>query len=158
MLVSSSTSPKDNSLSPLSLRARSPKRAGHLGASRVKDGLAIGPLRATSGPPGAMGLRRPSAGQQRGASLLDLPASGRGLLDQLRTQPRGSSPLTAGLGRGSGSGPVSMGALMARQNSSLPRFQQIDRQSRFLQASSNPQRSGGGFGLSLSSGVLSLLG
>ena len=167
MLVSPSTA-RNQSVSPLNLRARSPKRAGRLGVGRVKDGLAIGPLRATSGPPGggvvsaasgAMGLRQPAQSQGGGASLLDLPASGQGLLDQLRAQPRGASPLTAGLARGSASRPASMGVLQARQTSSLSRFQQLDRQSRFLRASSNPQRTNGGFGLPLSSAVvLSLLG
>ena len=167
MLVSPNTSLKGSGISPLNLRARSPKRAGRLGLSRVKDGLAIGPLRATGGPPGGgvvtaasggVGVRQPAASQGSGASLLDLPASGQGLLDQLRIQSRGASPLSAGLGRGSSSGPLSMGALQARHTTSLARFQQIDRQSRFLQASSSPLRSNGGFGLSLSTGVLSLLG
>ena len=168
MLVPPHDSSQGNSFSLKDLRAHSLKRAGRLGAGRVKSGLSIGSLRATSGPPsnglspagaaGTTGLQRTVQGQE--ASLLDLPADGQDLVAHLRAQVRSTSPLTAGVAgqEATRSAPVSMEVLQARQNQARQRFQQLDRQSRFLHASSHPLRQNNGFGLKPSATTLNLLG
>lgn len=75
------------------------RRSRSSSANRLRDGLSIAPLRATSGPPaGAEAVNAASVEPDRGrrsASLLDLPSSGRSLVDRLRAQIRPSSPLNA---------------------------------------------------------------
>lgn len=159
MLVSPVDSAPENTLS--ALRSRSPKRAGHLGIGRVKDGLTIGSLRATSGPPGGGLLSGNSTGvrQGGGTSLLDASENGQGLIAQLRSQVGSHSPLKAGMfGGGQKSGPLSMGVLQARQSQMQRGFQRIDGQSRFLQASGNPLRQKSGFQPRLFTSTLSLVG
>jgi hypothetical protein len=158
-------SPGDPSgFSTTELRSHSPKRAGRLGFGRVKDGLTIGPLRATSGPPGGM-RHAESAGlngsQQKPVSLLDLPAGGEELVERLRASARSTNPLTAAISdhrAGAQSGTLSMEALQSRQIQTQHRFQALDRQSRFLQTSRHPSRQNGGFAFTPPSGNLSLLG
>ena len=169
MLIAPSNNSGQGRLPGADLRAHSPKRAGRLGVGRVKDGLAIGPLRATGGPPsgglmpadsaGSGGLQRSVQGSN--TALLDLPADGQDLVEHLRAQVRSSSPLTAGIasqGHDAQSVPPSMGMLQARQSHSRQRFQQLERQSRFLQTSTHPRRESSGFGFKLFSSTLNLLG
>ena len=146
------------------LRSRSPKRVGHLGNSQVKDGLSIGPLRATSGPPGGM-IQAQSADvsgeQQSSFALLDLPAGGQALVEQVRASVLPTNPLTSAISKERVEGQSStlnMERVQERQIQSMHRFQAIDRQSRFLHTRRQPFRQHGGFEIKLPSGNLSLLG
>ncbi len=127
-----------------------------VGVNRVKDGLGIGPLRATAGPPGG-GASQVRAAATESPGLLDLPKSGEGVLSGLGAQTSPASPLTAGLAGGE-DGPLSLGLLQARQRTLRQQFQRFDNQSRFLRVLDNPRRAKGGFGLSFSSSTLNLLG
>jgi hypothetical protein len=134
------------------LKARNQTRTPVQGA-RVKNGLGIGPLRATSSAPGAL----QSASAQR-SSLVTPPSSGGGVLAQLNGQVRSVSPLTAGVRTTHRSTAVSTGVLQARQAGLLGRLRQTDNSSRLLQASASPLRMQGGFGLKSFSSSISLLG
>lgn len=129
-----------------------------VGVNRVKDGLTIGPLRATGGPPSS-GVAQPLAAssRQESSGLLDLPQSGRGVLSSLGAQTSPASPLTAGLAEEETS-PLSLGVLQTRQRTLRQQFQRFDNQSRFLQVLDNPRRAKGGFGLTFSGSTLNLLG
>ena len=158
-------SPGDSGAFPTKeLRSRSPKRVGRLENGQVKDGLSIGPLRATSGPPGAM-VEMPSAGlsgkRQSSFALLDLPAGGQALVEQVRASVRPTNPLTSAISKGRIGGQSSAPnteTVQDRQIQSMHRFRNIDRQSRFLHARRHPFRQQGGFAVKLPSGNLSLLG
>lgn len=75
------------------------RREQRSSANRLRDGLSLAPLRATSGPPA--GTDEPNAATvnpdrgRRSASLFDAPNSGRNLVSRLRAQIRPSSPLNA---------------------------------------------------------------
>lgn len=135
-----------------SLKARNQTRAPIQGA-RVKNGLGIAPLRATTSAPGVL----QSASAQR-SSLVTPPISGGGVLAQLQGQVRSVSPLTAGVRTTHRKATVSTGVLQARQAGMLGRLRQADNGSRLLQASANPLRTHGGFGLKSFSSSISLLG
>ena len=149
MLVSSATT----GVFSVPLKARHQRRASSQGI-RVKNGLSISPLRATSGPPSIS-----QAAPRRTASLVKPPQAGGGVLSQLQGAVRNSSPLTAGVRsnhRFEASKPA--GVLQARQSSLLGSFRKIDRGSRLLQATVSPFRLQGGFGAQLGTSTLNLLG
>ena len=158
-------SPGDSGAFPTKeLRSRSPKRVGYLGTGQLKDGLSIGLLRATSGPPGAM-IQVQSAGlsgkQQSSFALLDLPAGGQALVAQMRASVLPVSPLTSAISKervGGQSSIRNMETVQEWQIQSMHRFRTTDRQSRFLHARRQPFRQHGGFEIKLPSGNLSLLG
>ncbi len=135
-----------------SLKARNQTRAPVQGA-RVKNGLGIAPLRATSAAPSVLQSASPQL-----SSLVAPPSSGGGVLSQLQGQVRSVSPLTAGVRTTHRSATVSAGILQARQAGMLGRLRQADNSSRLLQASANPLRTQGGFGLKSFSSSISLLG
>jgi hypothetical protein len=124
------------------LRAHSPKRAATRNVGRVKDGLSIGSLRATGGPPASAlsGTSPVVAAPTGNVSLLDLPASGRSLVASLQAPARDVRPLLFGLSNPvqEGGSVVEMKVLQQRINTMRFRFGQIDNRSRFLQASRNP--------------------
>lgn len=144
------------------LRARSPRQAGNLGVNRVKDGLTIGSLRATGGPPGGAELDQTQATTARTPSrtavLSDLPTSGQEFARQAQGQVRSASPLLAGLsaaGTSDAQAPPSLALLQAQQLGIRQHLSTIDTRSRLLQAQGNPHRAAGGFALRLA-GKLSL--
>lgn len=132
------------------------KRLNHnAGTARVKDGLGIAPLRATSGPPGVS--QTSSAAQaEPSPGLFDLPDSGEGILSSLASQTKTSSPLTASL-TDSSQDPPALHLLQAAQLNLRHHLQQSDNQSRLLQASANPRRTQGGFALQFSATSFDLL-
>jgi len=134
------------------LKARNQTRVPRQGA-RVKNGLGIAPLRATSSAPGAL----QSATSQR-SSLVAPPSSGGGMLSQLKGQVRSVSPLTAGVRSTHRNTAKPTGLLQARQAGLLGRLRQADYGSRLLQANANPLRTQGGFGLKSFTSSISLLG
>jgi hypothetical protein len=133
------------------------KRLNHsAGTARIKDGLGIAPLRATGGPPG---VNAPSLLQaDPSPGLFDLPASGTGMLSSLGAQTSPVSPLTAGLGD-EVQDPPALHLLQTQQLNLRHHLQQSGNQSRLLQASANPRRTQGGFGLQFgAAGSIDLLG
>jgi|GEM_PF-705449 hypothetical protein len=151
MLVSSNGI---NALSGISAsnRARGVLRSGsRIHEPKLKNGVGIGPLRATSS----------LSGGALGSSALVQPAeSGQGILGQFQGQVQSVSPLTGSLsGSGQTTGkPRSLGVLQAGLTAARQNFQKIDNSSRLLQAGNSGQRINGGFGISLFSSSLSLLG
>ncbi|MBT4502967.1 MAG: hypothetical protein HOC74_34860 [Gemmatimonadetes bacterium] len=151
MLVSSNGI---NALSSIksSSRARGVLKSGNrVNEPRLKNGVGIGPLRATSS----------LSGGALGSSALVQPAeSGQGILGQFQGQVQSVSPLTGSLsGSGQTTGkPRSLGVLQAGLTAARQNFQKIDNSSRLLQAGNSGQRINGGFGISLFSSSLSLLG
>ena len=154
MLVPANATDPGDGFGSIGLKARGQKKTGLLGEYRVKNGLGIGPLRATGGPPG--GVLSAVSGEGKSASLVEPPESGLGVLGKLQGQVRSVSPLTAGLG--SQRSIRSLGATQATLVKARQQFQQIDGRSRFLQARNQPRREESGFGFSLFSSTLDLLG
>lgn len=153
----------------------SARRATRVGVNRVKDGLTLSALRATSGGP--VGAEQTSAilvrpdGGRRNASLFDLPSSGEGLVSRLRAQVRPSSPLLglATQGRdpvealspgGDGAGSLwALDSANAIQASLRSSFLRIDSQSRQLLSAASANRTSGGFGLaSITNAAIDLFG
>lgn len=150
MLVSSNGI---NALSGISASARARgvlRNGSRIHEPKLKNGVGIGPLRATSS----------LSGGALGSSALVRPAeSGQGILGQFQGQVQSVSPLTGSLsGSGQTGKPRSLGVLQAGLTAARQNFQKIDNGSRLLQASSSGQRPNGGFGISLFSSSLSLLG
>ncbi len=135
------------------LKARNQMRFSTQGA-RVKNGLGIAPLRATSTSPGVLQV----ATKLRSA-LVAPPSSGAGVLSQFKGQVRSVSPLVAGVrNMHRAKATASVGVLQARQAGLLGRLRQADSGSRLLQTSANPLRIQGGFGLKMFSSSINLLG
>ena len=127
------------------LQARGQSRAT-LSGSRIKNGIGIGPLRATSASPGALGGRTASS-------------SDGGVLSQFNTQARGASSLTAGVRTVHRLKPASStGVMQSRQTGLVNRMRRVNMGSGLLQAAANPLRTQGGFGTKLMTSGLSLLG
>ena len=123
---------------------------GHLRAAvsggQIKNGIGIGPLRATGPSPGALGGRTESS-------------SGDGFLTQFNAQARGASPLTAGVRTVHRLKPASStGVLQSRQMGLMDRMRRSNMGSSLLQANANPLRTQGGFGIKLMTSGLSILG
>jgi hypothetical protein len=135
-----------------SLKARNQMRTPTQGA-RVKNGLGIAPLRATSSAPGAL-----LGAKSQHSSLVTPPSSGGGMLSQLQGQVRSVSPLTAGVRSTHCNTATSTGILQSRQAGLLGRLRQANNGSRLLQANASPLRIQGGFGLRSFSSSISLLG
>lgn len=148
MLVSTATT----GVFRVPLKARHQRRASLQGV-RVKDGLGISPLRATSGPPSIA-----QSTPKRAASLIKPPQAGGGFLSQLQGSVRNISPLTAGVRNTHRFQTKPAGVLQARQASLLGSFRKIDNGSRLLQASTSSFRLQGGFGAQLGTSTLNLLG
>jgi hypothetical protein len=134
------------------LRARSPRQAGNPGVNRVKDGLTIGSLRATGGPPGGAATEGTQVAPARGApaTLTDLPAAGQGFARQVSGQVRSASPLLGDLAPaldGAADAPRSLALLQAQQLGLRQRLSAIETRSRLLQAQGTPSRAAGGFAL-----------
>ena len=162
--------PTTNTYSAGALQAR---RQGRRGVNRVKDGLTLGTLKSTSGPPGGTVSRSSGtslAGSavrsgRRSSSLYDLSSSGEGVLARMRGQTRSTSPLSGlSAGNQSSGGAVSdlSGRRLSATNSLRAQlrsgFQRIDGRSRFLAAQANPQRAGSGFGVQILGHGFSQLG
>ena len=127
------------------LQARSQSSVAVSG-SRIKNGMGIGPLRATSVSPGALGGRTASS-------------SGGGVLSQFNTQARSASPLAAGVRTVHRLKPASStGVMQSRQMGLVNRMRRVNMGSSLLQAAANPLRTQGGFGTKLMTSGLSLLG
>ena len=127
------------------LKARNQSRAGMSGG-RIKNGIGIGPLRATGASPGALGGRSASA-------------SSGGILSQFNTQARGTSPLTAGVRSVHRLKPsYSAGVMQSSQTGLMNRMRRANMGSSLLQANANPLRTQGGFGIKPMTSGLSLLG
>ena len=127
------------------LKARNQSRAGMSGG-RIKNGIGIGPLRATGASPGALGGRSASA-------------SSGGILSQFKTQARGASPLTAGVRSVLRLKPSSSaGVMQSSQTGLMNRMRRANMGSSLLQANANPLRTQGGFGIKPMTSGLSLLG
>ncbi len=149
-----------NALDSLKSRAginslvRREKKTASVREPRIKNGLGIGPLRATGGLPGGLGASRTTT---EASSLVTPPESGRGLLSKLQAQVRSVSPLTSGL-NGS-KRPRSFGALQAGLIKARKSFQKIDNSSRLLQVKASPLRASRGFSPKIfSTSALDLLG
>ena len=149
-----------NALDSLKSRAginslvRREKKTASVHEPRVKNGLGIGPLRATGGLPGSLSAGRSTA---TASPLVTPPESGLGVLNKLQAQVRNVSPLTSGLNGDKQSRPF--GALQASLLKARQSFQKIDNSSRLLQANANSLRSSRGFGVKpLSASILDLLG
>jgi len=156
MLFPAGSADPGGGLGSIGIRARSLKRAGPFREPQVKNGLGIGPLRATGGPPG--GVLSALAREGQPASLVQPPESGWGILGQLQAQVRSTSPLTAGLAAGTGRGSRSLGAVQAALVKARQQFQRIDGRSRFLQVRGHPRRDKSGFEFSLFNSTLDLSG
>jgi hypothetical protein len=134
------------------LRARSPRQAGTPGVNRVKDGLTIGSLRATAGPPATL-PEEPAASEPAASAattLRDLPLSGQDFARHAGGRARSADPLWAGLSSvaaESGQAPPSLAVLQARQLGIRQRLLAADQSSRLLQTRGNRRRADGGFGL-----------
>ena len=127
------------------LQARGQSRAA-LSGGRIKNGVGIGPLRATGASPGALGGRTASS-------------SDGGFLSQLNTQARGASSLTAGVRTVHRLKPASStGVMQSSQMGLMDRMRRVNMGSSLLQATTNPLRTQGGFGTKLMTSGLSLLG
>ena len=127
------------------LKARNQSRAGMSGG-RIKNGIGIGPLRATGASPGALGGRSASA-------------SSGGILSQFNTQARGASPLTAGVRSVHRLKPSSSaGVMQSSQTGLMNRMRRANMGSSLLQANANPLRTQGGFGIKPMTSGFSLLG
>ena len=127
------------------LQARGQSRAA-LSGSRIKNGIGIGPLRATGASPGALGGRTASS-------------SDGGFLSQLNTQALGASSLTAGVRTVHRLKPASStGVMQSRQMGLMERMKRVNMGSSLLQATTNPLRTQGGFGIKPTTSGLSLLG
>lgn len=149
------------------------RRQGRVGVNRVKDGLTLGTLKSTSGPPaGAIsrssGIARTASSARSGrrsSSLYDLSSSGEGVLSRMRGQTRSASPLT-GLSAGNESSAGGIGDLSRRRLSATnslqaqmrTSFRRLDGRGRFLAAQANPQRAGTGFGVQILGHGFSQLG
>ena len=127
------------------LQARGQSRAA-LSGSRIKNGIGIGPLRATGASPVALGGRTASS-------------SDGGVLLQFNTQARGASPLTSGVRTVHRLKPASStGVMQSRQMGLMDRMKRVNMGSSLLQATTNPLRTQGGFGIKPMTSGLSLLG
>ena len=127
------------------LQARGQSRVALLG-SRIKNGIGIGPLRATGASPGALSGRTASS-------------SDSGVLSQFNTQARGASSLTAGVRTVHRLKPASStGVMQSRQMGLMDRMKRVNMGSSLLQATTNPLRTQGGFGIKPMTSGLSLLG
>ena len=117
-----------------------------LSGSRIKNGIGIGPLRAAGASPGALGGRTVSS-------------SDGGVLSQFNTQARGASSLTAGVRTVHRLKPASStGVMQSRQMGLIDRMRRVNMGSSLLQATTNPLRTQGGFGIKPMISGLSLLG
>ena len=141
-------------------------RGSGRGLNRVKDGLTMGTLRATSGSLGGVsrssGLVRAESSRRSGrrsSSLYDLSTSGDGVLARMGGQTRSTSPLTAlHAGNGSSSGSRRLSSSHALQAQMRSGFERIDGRGRFLRTQANPQRVGSGFGVQIMGHGFSRLG
>ena len=113
---------------------------------RIKDGMGIGPLRATGATSGTL-------------SGLTASSSGGGILSQFNTQARSASPLTAGVRTIHRPKPASStGIMQSGQMGLVDRMRRVNMGSSLLQANANPLRTQGGFGVKSMNSGLSLLG
>ena len=125
------------------LQARGRSRVA-LSGSSIKNG--IGTLRATGASPGALS----------GHTAF---SSDGGVLSQFNTQARGASTLTAGVRTVHRLEPASStGVMQSRQMGLMDRMRRVNMGSSLLQATTNPLRTQGGFGIKPMTSGLSLLG
>lgn len=154
MLIAANALDSLKSRAGINLLVRREKKTASVYEPRVKNGLGIGPLRATGGLPGVLGVGRKTT---EASPLVTPPESGLGLMGKLQAQVRSVSPLTGGL-NGSKQ-PRSFGALQAGLIKARQNFQKLDNSSRLLQAKANPLRASRGFVPKIfSTSALDLLG
>lgn len=160
MLAPPGTIEPTSGMAALGTRARGSRRARVLGEGELKDGLSLGSLRATSGPPGVLSAAT-SSGESATSILTQPLASGQGLLSQLQAQVQEVSPLTARLAGSrspAGQQPRSLGVLQAEWVKAQQDFRRLDQGIRQLQATRNPFRERSGFAFRLLASALDLVG
>jgi hypothetical protein len=145
------------------------RRSAARTAGQLQNGQSLSALRGTSTgvQQFSSGLLQ-SDGGRSSTSLFDLPSSGQGLINRMRTQVRPSSPLNALRSRDSTQASSLTGGLrmpssltgLNTQRASLRRaFQGNDNDSRRLLGISSPNRTSDGFGLSaLTDSTFDLIG
>lgn len=145
------------------------RRSAARTAGQLQNGQSLSALRGTSTgvQQFSSGLLQ-SDGGRSSTSLFDLPSSGQGLINRMRTQVRPSSPLNALRSRDSTQASSLTGGLrmpssltgLNTQRASLRRaFQSNDNDSRRLLSISSPNRTSDGFGLSaLTDSTFDLIG